>query len=383
MAQMIYLDHHSATRMCSPALQQMRASMEDHWAPGFQPYKLSQDLLGLLRYDMIYDLVGASAEDLFVFTSSGAEAVNQVHWSAFLERARKEGKCHFITTAVEDAPILQSLKRLEDLGCFVKFAPLDSKGCVDVAKLKELINPKTAMISLSYAHGLTGVIQPIEEIGAMAKEKNVLLHVDASYALGKVYRPFQDVDYLTFSGDRIHAAKGSGALFAKKSSPLQPLIVGGNEQANLRGGAFDIPSFFSLSAAASQASLSLDLMGLETARLRDRLEGTILEKIPDAAPLFEGVLRLPNVSVVTFKRVHQEALFYALSKKQVFGSIGGAYAPHLARHLMALGMEEKRAETAIHFSLSRMTTQDEIDRTVLILIDVVQSLRTFSEDLFR
>jgi len=380
---MIYLDHHSATKSCSPALERMRASLEEHWAPAFQPYKINQDASLETRYQMIYDLVGASSDDKFVFTSSGAEAINQVHWTAFLELARKEGKCHFITTAVEEAPMLQSLKRLEDLGCFVKFAPFDKEGRIDVAKLRELITPRTAMISISYAHGLTGVIQPIEEIAALAKEKNVLLHVDATYALGKVVHPFQNIDYLTFSGDRLHAAKGSGGLFAKANRPLQPLIVGGVEQGSLRGGAFDIPSFLSLAAAASQASLSLDLMGLETVRLRDRLEKQILNKIPDAKTLFSDSPRLPNTSVISIPCVHQEALFYALCKKQLYGSIGGHYAPHLFRHLIALNIDEKTAETSIHFSLSRTTTQEEINRAVLILAEVVQKLRTLSEDLFR
>jgi len=381
---MIYLDNTSATRVCGPALERGRAALEEYWAPGFQPYKLSQDLLAALdtRYQIIYDLAGAEPGDSFVFTSSGAEAINQVHWTAFLELARKEGKCHFITSAVEDAPMLQSLKRLEDLGCYVKAAPLDKTGRIDVQKLAELISPRTAMISLSFAHGLSGVLQPIEEIAALAKEKNVLLHVDATYALGKVYCPFQDLDYLTFSGDRLHAGKGTGGLFAKAGRPLQPLIVGGIEQAGLRGGAFDIPSFLSLAAAASQASLGLDLMSLEVARLRDRLEGELVQKIPGAHVLFSDSPRLPNVSVVAFPRVHQESLHYALCRKQVFASIGGQYAPHLARHLAAAGIEERVGETALHFSLSRNTTQEEIDRAVSIIVETVENLRLLSKDLF-
>ncbi len=380
MAQeLVYLDHHSGTRPCGTVLEQCRAFLEEYWAPAFQPYKLSQDLN--MRYQIIYDLAGASLEDTFVFTSSGAEAINQVHWTAFLELARKEGKCHFITTSVEDAPMLQSLKRLETLGCFVKMAPLDSKGCIDVEKLSELIGPRTAMISLSFAHGLTGTLQPIEAIAALAKEKNVLLHIDATYALGKVYSPFQ-CDYLTFSGDRLHASKGSGGLFAKAGRPLVPFIVGGIEQAALRGGAFDIPSFLSLSAAASQAFLSLDLMGLEVVRLRDQFEQQLMAKIPGAQVLCSDSPRLPNVSVVAFPRVHQEALFYALARKQLFASIGGHYSPPLARHLIALGIDEKTAETAIHFSLSRHTSQQEIEKAVALIVETVQSLQILSEGLF-
>jgi cysteine desulfurase len=215
----------------------------------------------------------------------------------------------------------------------------------------------------------------------LAQEKQVLLHVDATYALGKMYCPFS-FDYLTFSGDRLHAAKGSGGLFAKAGRPLQPLIVGGIEQGGMRGGAFDIPSFLSLSAAASQASLSLDLMGLEVARLRDRLEEQVLDKIPGAIALFSNSPRLPNVSVLAFPRVHQEALLYLLCRKQLFASIGGQYAPHLSRHLILAGIEPKIAETALHFSLSRTTTQAEIDRAVCLLVDAVQALQLLSKDLF-
>jgi cysteine desulfurase len=251
-----------------------------------------------------------------------------------------------------------------------------------VEKLAALISPRTAMISLSLAHGLTGVIQPMEEIAMLANEKKVLFHVDATYALGKISCPFHNVDYLTFSGDRLHAGKGTGGLFAKAGRPLQPLIVGGIEQAGMRGGAFDVPSFLSLSAAASQASLSLDRMSLEVARLRDRLELELVSKIPEARVLFSDSPRLPNVSVLTFPRVHQESLQYALSRKQVFASIGGQYAPHLARHLAAAGIEEKAGETALHFSLSRNTSQEEIDRAVSLIAETVESLQFVSKDLF-
>src|SRR5690606_17670281 len=148
---------------------------------------------------------------------------------------------------------------------------VDEMGRVDVEKLAALVSPRTALISVTMAHGLTGVIQPVEEISLLAKEKGVLLHLDATYALGKYFFSF-DADYLTFSGDRIHSVKGSGGLFAKSQVPLTAFILGGNEQNGLRGGAFDVPSFAALSAAAQQAALYLDTMSLEVARLRDLFE---------------------------------------------------------------------------------------------------------------
>lgn len=364
---MIYLDHHSATRPCTAALERMTPYLYDHWGASFAPHRMGQELIAALdtRYQMIYDLVGAKQSDRFVFTSSGAEAVNQVFWSVFAERARKEGKTHVIISNLEDAPTMQCAKRLEELGCTVKIAPVNEAGQIDVEKLRELINPRTALISITMAHGLTGVIQPTQEIGEIAKDKKVLLHLDATYAIGKYPLDF-NADYLTFSGDRIHSVKGSGGLFAKEGAPLVPFILGGSEQESLRGGTFDIPSFMALSAAAQQSVLYLDMMALEVVRLRDLFENEVKGKI-----LFKDSCRLPNTSLIAFENVHQEALLYFLNRKGVYAAIGGAYAGHLSRI----------DETAISFTLSRMTTEEEILRAAKIINDTVRELQTISENL--
>src|SRR5262249_38208745 len=154
------------------------------------------------------------------------------------------------------------------------------------------ITPRTALISIAMAHGLTGVIQPIEEISTLAREKNTFLHVDATYALGKLLSPMQrfDVDYLTFSGDRIHAVKSSGGLFAKEGRPLSSFVL---------GAPLDVPSLLALGSAANHASLFLDSMNLEVARLRNRFEEA-LGSLEGVEILFRGSSRLPNVSVLSF-----------------------------------------------------------------------------------
>lgn len=364
---MIYLDHHSATRPCSAALERMTPYLEDHWGASFAPHRMGQEFAFALdtRYQMIYDLVGAKESDQFVFTSSGAEGVNQVFWSVFLERARKEGKTHIIISNLEDAPTMQCAKRLEELGCTVKIALVNEQGQIDMSQLEELVNPRTALISVSMAHGLTGVIQPVEEIVQLARMKKVLLHLDATYAVGKYPLSFES-DYLTFSGDRIHSVKGSGALFAKEGAPLIPFILGGNEQASLRGGSFDIPSFVALSAAAQQALLYLDMMALEVVRLRDLFESEVKGQV-----LYKESDRLPNVALIAFENVHQEALLYFLNRKGVYAAIGGAYATHLSRI----------DETALSFSLSRMTTEEEVIRAAKIINDTVRELQSISENL--
>lgn len=363
----IYLDNQEKTHPCGPAIESLKRTLEE--TPSYESH-----------LQIVRDLAGASQDDSFVFTSSGAEAVNQVLWSVYMEVARKSGKCHFIASTMEDAPTMQMLKRLEELGCFAKMIPIKENGEIDVLKLAELISPRTALVSVTLAHGLTGVIQPIEEIANLCKEKGVLLHVEGSYAIGKIYFSFAEhsFDYLTFSGDFLHAVKGSGALFAKKSAPLIPLILGGK---GLRGGPFDLLGFMSFSASVRQAALSLERMSLEVARLRNFFESEVIRLVPNAKILFHDSFRLPNTSVIAFLKVHQEALLYLLFRKQVHASIGGSYSQHLHRILMSAQIDEKTAESAISFSLSRMTTEEDICKAVLYLAECVKVLSVISEDI--
>lgn len=345
-------------------MEQMQAALNGEWTGSLE-----------VRNQMIFDLIGAAQDDLFSLTGSGAEAICQVHWTAFTEIARKEGKSHFITSPFEDAPTMQSLKRLEELGCFVKIAPVDASGRIDVEKLAEMIGPRTAMISVSWAQGLTGVVQPIEEIAALAKAKNVLLHVDGTYAVGKVYLNFSQsgIDYLTFSGDRIHSIPSSGAVFAKKGRSLTSLVLARPD---------DVASLLSFSAACAQAALSLDAMSLEVARLRDQLEQSIVAAIPGAQIVQADSLRLPNVTAIQFPAIHNEMLHYSLHRKGISAAIGGTYQPKIHRVLIASGAEEIRSQTAVSFALSRYTTEADIDRAVKIIIETVAELRPLAEEIF-
>jgi Cysteine sulfinate desulfinase/cysteine desulfurase and related enzymes len=364
----------------------MKPYLFDHWGAGFAPHKMGGELMASLdsRYQALYDLVGAPPEDTCVFTSSGAEAVNQVLWSVFLQTAKKEGKSHFIASALEDAPTMQMMQRLEELGCFAKIVPVGPSGQIDLQDLSSLISPRTALISVTMADGLTGVLQPIEEIVQLCREKGVLLHLDASYAIGKLSLSFADLgaDYLSFSGDKMHALKGSGALFAKAGKPLSPLILGGTEQAGHRGGAFDIPSFVGLAAAAGQSALFLDRMSLETARLRDLFEYELLKRVPQATSLFADQLRLPNTSVLSFPGAHAESLLYLLSRKGLYASLGGSFFQPLSYLLQLMGIDPLLAESSISFSLSRYTTEEEILRAIDLVSETVSHLHTLSERLF-
>ena len=341
----------------------MRPYLEEHYGASFAPHRmgLEQTLAVEGRLQTLYDLVQAKADDQFASVS-----IESLLWTIFSQVACKEGKSHFITTCLEDAPIQQGFKRLEELGCSVKVAPCNPLGQVDPEEIAKLINPRTCLVSICLAQGLTGVIQPIAQIAKICQEKKVLLHVDATYAVGKIPLEFEGIDYLSFSGDRCHALKSSLALFGKAGRPFPPLPP------------IDTPSLIALTAAAQQAMLHLDTMGLEGARLRDHFETGICERVQGAKVLFTEMLRLPNVSVIAFPRVHHEALLYALNRRKVYASVGGVIHAHLHRLLEFASLSEMGA---IHFSLSRYTTQEELEAAIARIADAIHSLEPLSAQL--
>lgn len=364
-----YLDNHSATKPCSSALERMECYLEREWGASFAPHQKGIEQIQALggRIEALYDFVNADPEDRFYFASSGADAIRHLLDCIYLELSRKQGKCHYIASSLEDAPLFYGLKRLEEMGCYAHIAPANRDGRIDLQWLEEAIDPRTALVSVSSAQGLTGVVQPIEEIAEICRKKEVLFHVDATYAAGKL--PLEMVgDYMSFAGDRMHGLKSSGALFAKKGAPF----------ALPSGSSIDVPSLTALSAAAQQAALSLDILGLETARLRSRFEEGVLAAVPGVKILFGDSLRLPNVSLLSFPGVHQEALLYILHRKKVYATIGGVAHQHLHRLILASGYTEKEAFGAISFSLSRQTTEKEIVFAIDAIEEAVRFLQSLS-----
>jgi cysteine desulfurase len=378
----IYLDNSMTTRPSEKSISKMLPFYTDKWGSTSSPHQMGQELFPAMEKSLqsIYALIGAKETSDFVFTSSGAEAVNQVILTCFLEVTRSTGKNQFITSTIDEAPTLMSIHRLEQLDCVGKYAKVNSHGVVTAESIADVITPRTALVSLSWANCLTGVINPMAEIAALCQSRGILLHLDATHVLGKLFYDLEDIkpDYLTFNGDHFHAPKGTGGLFIKQNVKCKPLIIGGLEQAGRRAGDLNVPGLVALGVAAHEALETRDLLCTEVARLRDQLEEGILREYPEAVIFFRDQERLPSVTAIGFPGIANEALLYAINRKNVFANIGGGSSQQIALVLTAAGVEEALAQTAINFSLSRETTEEEIERAIELIVTAAKQLRKCS-----
>lgn len=383
MARGIYLDNSMTTRPSEKALAKMMPFFTSQWGMPAAPHLMGQELFPAMKesWQAIYTLFGAKDTDDMVFTSSGAEAVNHVLMSAYLDVTLPTGKNHFITSHIDEAPAIMSVGRLEKMGCVGKMIHPDSTGKITAKALAEAITPRTALVSLSWGNGLTGVVQPVEEIAKLCEERGILLHLDATHVLGKLYFDLADIGaaFITLNGDNIHAPKGTGALYIKGGTRCSPFIVGGIEQASQRAGSYNIPGLVALGAAAAEALEARDLLGMEVARLRDQLEMGVVAGYSEAIPLFCRQQRLPHITCLAFPGIANEALLFALNRRNVFACMGGGSFQQIALVLTAAGISEKIAHTALSFSLSRETNDDEVERATEIIVETANKLRCYSE----
>ena len=375
----IYFDNSTTTRPSEKAISKMLPFYSQRWGSPIAPHQMGQELFPPMEESLraIYALLGAKESDNFVFTASGAEAVNHAIFSTYLDVTRHTGKNQFVTSRIDEAPSLMSLARLEQLGCVVKMAEADSTGKVTAAAIADVITPRTAMVSLSWANGLTGVIHPIAEIAALCRDRGIVLHLDASHVLGKLFFRLDEIapHLVTFSGELLHAPQGTGGLYMQEGQRLSSFIVGGLEQAGRRAGSWNIPGLVALGEAAREAQDACDLMCTEVARLRNQLEAGILREYPEAVVFFKEQERLPHCTAIGFPGISNEALMFLLNRRKVFVSMGGGSFQQIALILAASGVSKELANTALSFSLSRATTDDEIDRAVAIIGEVARSLR--------
>ncbi len=373
-----YLDNHTTTRPSAAAIEAMLPFLNDKWGLPSAPHSMGQELLRPMReaYESIYALLGASEFDSVVLTSSGTEAINHAVHAAYLDVARETGRNHFLTSEVDEAPVIMAYERLELLGCETGMIAVNKEGIVTVDALIDAITPRTAMVCISWANAMTGVIHPVAELAEVCRERGILFCLDATHVLGRIDFDLDEIapDMVAFNGDHLHAPKGTGGLYIRSGLRLSPLLLGGMEQDGQRAGSVSVANLVALGVAAHEALDQRDHVAMEIARLRNKLE-------KGAYVFFEGQERLPTTTCLAFEGVVADALLYRLSRAEVLASFGGGHFQQLSLQLVASGILHPLADCAITLTLSRMTTEEEIDRAVEVIGKTYASLRELSMEL--
>lgn len=385
MSPLIYLDNSTAARPSEKVISSMMPYWTTQWGISTTPHQKGQELYPSLTefYKMLYAFIGAKENDQVILTSSGAEAVNHVISSVYRDVTLPTGKNQFLTSKADEASAIMAISHLEPFGCVGKMIEVNAQGIVTAQAVADCLSPRTALVSLSWANGLTGVVQPIAEIADLCRQRGVRLHIEATHVLGKLFYELEEInpDYLTFNGDQLHGPRGTGILYVKQGIRCSPFIFGSADQGGMRAGGLNLPGLAGLATATQEALDSRDLLCTETARLRNQLEQGILKGFPQAKVCFKSQERLPHCTTILFPGIANEALLFALNRRGVCASIGGGNFQQLGLMLAFSGIENLLAHSALSFSLSRYTTEEEIDRAISIIVESAKMLNQLSDHL--
>ena len=332
--------------------------------------------------EKIYAGIHAPKEDSVVITSCATESNNWVLKSIYFQYILTGRKNHIIISEVEHPSIIATAKFIESQGCRVTYLPINHEGLIDAQLVRDNITDKTAVVSIMMANNETGGIFPVEEIGDICKEHNVLFHTDAVQAIGKLPVDVQrfNVDYLTFSAHKFHGPKGVGGLYIKKGKELMPLLHGGSQMGGQRSGTLNVAGIVGMGKAMEQAVDALDFEMTDIKEMRDEFEDELL-KIADTFVVTPREKRTPNTILISFRGVEGESMLWDLNCAGIGASTGSACASEDLESnpvMEAIGADADLAHTAIRFSLSRYTTKDELDYTLDIVKKAVLRLREIS-----
>ncbi|BDY12900.1 cysteine desulfurase IscS [Hydrogenimonas cancrithermarum] len=380
----VYLDN-NATTMVDP---EVKAAMDPYFTEIYGNPNSLHDFgtacHPALRkaMDHMYEALGARDEDDIVVTSCATESNNWVLKGIYFDLIKNGEKDHIITTEVEHPSITAVCRWLEEQGVHVTYLPVNQDGIVEAHTVRDFITDKTALVSIMWANNETGAIFPIEQIAEVCKEKGVLFHTDGVQAVGKI--PVDvikaGVDFMSFSAHKFHGPKGVGGLYIRNGHPLTSLLHGGEHMGGRRSGTLNVPGIVGMGKAMELATYYLKFEEENVRRLRDKLEDAILE-LPDIYSVGPRENRTPNTILVSVRGVEGEAMLWDLNRAGIAASTGSACASEdlEANPIMtAVGADSELAHTAVRLSLSRFTTEDEVDYTIEQFKKAVERLRSIS-----
>lgn len=379
MSQVIYLDNNATTQVDPEVVEAILPYLTQYYGNPSSMHTFGGQVGKALKTArlQVANLLGALDSEI-IFTSCGTEGNNTAIRAAI---AAQPDRKHLITTQVEHACVLNLFKQLEKQGYTVTYLSVDSKGKLDMMELEAAMTGNTALVSIMYANNETGTVFPIEQIGQTVKEYGATFHVDAVQVAGKLPLNMANstIDLMTISGHKLHAPKGVGALYVRKGFRFRPLLIGGHQERGRRAGTENVAGIIGLGKAAELAQVHLADIAHEK-KLRDRLEKGLLA-ISDTEINGDRKNRLPNTTNIGFKYIEGEAILLSLDKFGICASSGSACTSgslEPSHVLRAMGLPYTTLHGSIRFSLSRHTTDAEIDRVLEVMPGIVQRLRDLS-----
>ncbi len=381
MERVVYLDNNATTMVAPEVVDAMLPYLSGKYGNPSSIHSFGGDVGADIAQarEKIARFVGADHDYEIVITGSGTESDNLAILGSI---AYYKDKRHIITSRVEHPAVISLCKKLERDGYRITYVPVDAKGNLDLAYLKESVDDDTAIVSIMYANNETGVIFPVEEIGEFLKEKGIPFHVDAVQAAGKIPIDVNKINcrLLTISGHKFHAPKGIGALYVRRGTRLRPVLYGGHQEKGRRPGTENVAGIIGMAKAAELAMEHLANID-EMKRLRDKLEEGLLSAFKNASLNGDKEKRVPNTSNIGFEFIEGEAILLYLDAKGIAASSGSACSSgslEPSHVLRAMGVPFTSAHGSIRFSLSRYTTEEEIDYTLKTMPEIVNRLLTIS-----
>ena len=377
----VYLDNNATTGVAPEVLEAMLPYLRDQYGNPSSMYSFAGEAHKAVEKarGQVAALLGALPEEI-VFTSCGTESDSAAVFGTFEALPEKR---HFITSRVEHSAIIAMGQYLERKGYRVTYLDVNDKGQMSLDQLDKVMTQDTGIVSLMYANNETGTVFPIPEAAAMAKERGIVFHTDAVQAVGKISINLAElpVGYLAMSGHKLHAPKGVGVLYIRRGTPFRPFLRGGHQEHGRRAGTENVPYIVGLGAACELAAKHIQEENTRVRSLRDRLETGLRNAIPESRINGDPGNRLPNTTNISFKYVEGEAILLLLDQEGICASSGSACTSgslEPSHVLRSMGVPFTYAHGSVRLSLSRYTTDADIDKALDVLPRVITRLRGIS-----
>ena len=382
MHRIVYLDNAATTKVHPQVLEAMLPYFSEYYANPSSIYKVGRDARKVVEdaREDIARYLNAQPKEL-VFTSCATESNNlAIKGVAYAQRQKGN---HIITSTIEHSSVIKVCKELEREGFEVTYIPVDEFGVVDTGAVKNAIKKATVLISIMFANNEVGSVQPIAEIGKIARASNIIFHTDAVQAIGKVKIDIDglNIDMLSLSGHKIYAPKGIGALYIRKGTSVKPMLVGGEQEFSKRAGTENVVGIVGLYKAIELAHRGMNENVSRMNQLKRRLMERISSNIEGSHINGSPTQCLPNILNVSFENVEGEAIILSLDAVGVYVSTGSACASgsvEPSHILLAMGLDARAVRSSIRFSIGIYNTEEDVDYTADKFIEVISRLRSIS-----